>query len=122
MSAARSRTPAGYLPDFRDIENESLEDRIAANGSWVLQALNGLTWTVDIHASIVWIDEPAELCAAGGIFGHAIYSGECKRMLEIGERVYKIALGLPCRKLEFCTTSAITPAKAGPEMEVPTAP
>src|SRR5881397_3048707 len=60
----------GDLPDFRDIEHETGEDRIATDAGGIVQALYRLAGTIDVNGWFVGIDEPAQLGAVGNVLSH----------------------------------------------------
>src|SRR5881296_4493032 len=60
----------GDLRDFRDVENETGQDRIATDAGGIVQALYRLARTINVNGRFVGIDEPAQLGAVGNVLGH----------------------------------------------------
>src|SRR6266699_5096953 len=60
----------GDLPDFRDVENETGQDRIATDAGGIVQALYRLVRTINVNGRFVGINEPAQLGAVGNVLGH----------------------------------------------------
>src|SRR5438094_3006591 len=60
----------GDLPDFRDVEHETGQDRIATDAGGIVQALYRLARTINVNGRFVRIDKPAQLGAVGNVLGH----------------------------------------------------
>src|SRR5438046_9866503 len=60
----------GDLPDFRDVEHETGQDRIATDAGGIVQALYRVARTINVNGRFVGIDEPAQLGAVGNVLGH----------------------------------------------------
>src|SRR5439155_14175538 len=58
------------LPDFRDVENETGQDRIATDAGGIVKALYRLARTINVNGRSVGINEPAQLGAVDNVLGH----------------------------------------------------